>query len=347
MKKISLFILKFFGLAVLSLVSFDTLLGQSAAEPVKLSLGTKYEISNLVKNYPLRLLLVFEKDYKPSKISLLGVSFNNKNQQNLIQAFSVELDSNPNDPNNQPALKIDLTEKNGQPNNPLLVSEKLEPGTYQLSVNFESLGADNKPLYKILTIELSLPAAKLQLPAAFIIRQEYSLVGTKNVGTPNLVLIENSGHQTGLQSILVKSISLADKDSESVNANLNFNSATPILPGELKEIAFTSTGDFPLGTNKGSIFIKSPQLAEPIIIPLEVRSYRHWSYIILAIIWGLIAGFGTRILAKKIIDKYNARQTVKAALDSIEKEKSRYLDEDFNRKVQSAIDIYNRLPSTV
>lgn len=297
----------------------------SPVEPVRLEYGTKYDISNVSEIYVLRVPISLALNVKTIKPYLLDVTFSNRHDAALAQAFKADMEKPADGENVVPAIIVTINTKS------------LEQGTYQLMIYVEPENSGANLKRQILTLELTLPAAKLLQPGTIIVEQTITPWSVITEGNPNLLLLEMSGKQTRLDGITVQPITPSSEGNKATSAFVNFTPPAQVAPGSSEPVPISLSGAFPLGTYKGNALIKSPQMAEAVTVPFEIRVRRHWGYIIATISAGLILGFLTRIWAQRQFDLYNARASARDALRSLKQELLRRPDAGFKAKVEPAV----------
>lgn len=320
---------------------------------VKLESGTQYEISNTSDEFIVRVAVTLRAGIRSVKPLLVDAAIGDMHDQTLAQSFNVGMENVQNGENRLPALIIAVKTKD------------LRQGKYRLLINFlpidassvisgnPQLGAspvartgetvleENPAASKnqFVTLELTLPAARLHSPATIIVEQTVFPFGDYIGSNSTLSLREMSGHQTRLTNLDIKQVEISGGAAVANNSTplLDFVAPDAIAPSKVGKFPVTSAGDFPLGTTTGVALVTSPQLAEPLLVNFEVRSHRSLWWIPAIIIFGIGLGFAARIWAQRQIELYNARSKADDAIKTLRQEQQRHQDAVFRQKIQDII----------
>jgi hypothetical protein len=315
------------------------------AEPAYVTLAeTQYEIHNLADEVTVRLDLMLQPGVAGVEPKLADVALGKRHDQNLLHPFSVEMEKT-DDTKLIPTLLVKIK------------TRELEQGTYNLRIEVRpAVGAPGQPASTLpanarrlaqksdparaakpqtLKVEIILPAATLQAPSPLVIEQVRPFLFNLDSPEPqNLDLAEASMKKLRLTNVNVRQTYIAGGESKATGERVEFASVAEVTPTKTGSSEITLKGDFPLGTTKGSALITAPQLANPVPLGFEVRARRPRSAIITVIIFGLLAGFATRVWAKRRLELNEARLKAIDAAKTLEAELARRPDQPFNERLR-------------
>lgn len=210
-----------------------------------------------------------------------------------------------------------------------------QPGTYDVLLDLRQ-GAERQ----LLKVQLLVPEAQLRVQATPLVERVVGLTGeAKSVVSP-FVLSETS-RRSRVTSLSVQPASPPMSGERVVVGHLEFQpgegSAGMVPLGGGVSIPYAASGDFPLGTVRGSVELRSPQLAAPLSVPYEVRTRRTRWCILLLLAGGLLMGYLTRTGLKYLVDLNEKRLQREALRLRIQGELASHPDALFQDSLKKAL----------
>jgi hypothetical protein len=184
----------------------------------------------------------------------------------LIAAFTPSLDRTTSRP--RLAVTVDFT-------------RFTRPGTYSVEIELigRPAGATTAPPHQVITLQLTHPGATLRPNPSWIVWRTVPLFGAAQLEPARLPLSETS-RRARLAPLTINQYDGAKHDDEAVSGSLSLAGVIEIPLGETRWAAIEVRDDFPLGTTKGQLEIRAPQLVDPVMVPYEVRTRRPGWYVI-------------------------------------------------------------------
>jgi hypothetical protein len=310
---------------------FDaTAYAQVDAAWVKLTRGPIFEISNEPNgadksnevNVPIPLTLLPGIKPEDVTVKLLDVRLGNHYVQGLTEAFTLT-DKVVAAQGRGPSISIKVD-----------FSKALAQGTYNLLIE-ATTASQSSP--QLLDLQLSRPVAKLKSEATYIVERVLTPFLKPEVSSLSMTLSE-SGGLTQVNGLNVTTRDFLGDKGQVIGGTVKWpNPPQQIAPGGTENLTYELDGDFPLGISKGTIEIRSPQLAEPHTIAFEIHTRRASWLILLIIALGLVTGYLLRTLLQQRVKLGEARLQGFDLRDRMRNEADRRPDETFRSKINTAV----------
>lgn len=266
-----------------------------------------------------RFPITLPKGVLADKITLkvVDVVLGKRRESHLIDAFT-------------PSIQENTTTKLSQALVVVIDLKKVtEQGSY--SIGLEAIGL-SKP--QTFDLQIILPAAKLRSPGTLVIQEVMGLFGLFGSSLQSPLALQETTGRSRLSEVRFAPLPISP-DDPAIDGRLAITlpNASVSARGEAK-LTYGKTGYFPLGVTKGSVELSAPQLAEALTIQYEIRRRLTGAYIILIILFGLLAGFVVRTVLKRRIELNQARLKAIEFGQRIEAEQERHPDEDFHASLK-------------
>ncbi|HEX8190914.1 MAG TPA: hypothetical protein VF586_21320 [Pyrinomonadaceae bacterium] len=249
-------------------------------------LGNAYELSGAADSYEARVPVTLRPNVQPGDVKLtkVYVEFNGRQDNQLMGAFEVKWEVGA--PGHAPTIIVTAH-----------LDVAKEQGAYVFAVN---AAHGNEPA-QALTFKLTRPAAKLSAPATLVVEQVQPLFADNYDVRPEFTLREAGGRSRLSDLSITQTEAHTGKDAP-VQQKLRFDvPAGGIPPSQRVPVPYSTSGEFPLGSTKGSVEIASSQLAEPVTFNYEVRARRGRGVIWLLLAAGLVVGYLIRTKLEQLI----------------------------------------------
>jgi hypothetical protein len=298
---------------------------------IKLGRGPVYEVANepgrgdgpneVTVPIPLAIL----PGIKPEDVTLklLDARLGNRYMQGLAEAFTVgEKVSAATGRGPFMSVKVDFSKATAQGNYNLLI-EAATP-------------SQSSP--QSLDIQIARPAAKLKSQPTFIIERVLSPFSAPDLSDLSTTLGEDGG-LTRVTDIKAEARDFFGGEGQVIGGKIKCPSPPAVIaPGGSAELKYELSGDFPIGTSRGTVEIRSPQLAEALPIAFEVRTRRARWLILVIIVMGLLTGYLLRTLLQQRIKLGETRLRGIDLRDRMRLERKRRPDETFQNRLDAAVD---------
>lgn len=308
--------------AFIALTSALFAIAAHAQEPLlKLTHGTAYDLQAGSDKSVVRVPITWRQDVTaedakaikpPTKTDL---EFNQVRSADLLTAFTVDLQQATDTLG--PALQITTD-----------MTKAIKQGVYTLRLNV--VGKDGKP--ELLELKLTRPAAKLSAPVPLVIEQVQPLIFGEQASVGRDVLIREVAGHLRLSDVKITQLTLLPANFEQTNATVDFEKPNP--EGLAK---YKLSGPFPLGSNKGTAEIVSPQLAEAVPLSFEVKARRSRWLLVIFLGLGLIAGYFLRTKLQQQIALDEARLKGRELRKTIDEVRQEHKDGVFKEKLKQIL----------
>jgi hypothetical protein len=301
---------------------------------VKLARGPAFEINTratagdnpLEVTVPIPLTLLPEIKPEEVTVKLLDVRLGNRYAQGLAEAFTLtEKVAMAKGRGVFIPVKIDL-------------SKALVPGTYNMLI--EATTPSKSPA-QLLDLQLVHPAAKFKSPTTLVVERVLTPFFEPEVSGLSMTLSEDSG-LTSVTGLTFTARDFIGDNGQIIDGTIKCpNPPNLIGAGGAEKLIYELHGGFPLGTSRGTVEIRSPQLAEAFPIAFEVRTRRASWLILLVIALGLVVGYLLRTLLQQRIKLGEVRLQGFDLRDRMRSEMARRPDEPLKSKIKAAVDKLN------
>lgn len=314
--------------------AFAAASAQVAAPWVKLARGPAFEINSQAKagdnaheiTVPIPLTLL--PGIKPEEVTvkILDVRLGNRYAQGLADAFTLtEKVATAQGRGVFMSVKVDLSKAPAQ-------------GTYSLLIE---AATPSQSLTQLLDLQLVHPAAKFKSPTTLVIERVLTPFFEPEVSGLAMTLSEDSG-LTSVSGLKVTARDFTGEKGQIVGGTIKCPNPPPqIAAGGAERLIYELDGVFPLGTSKGTVEIRSPQLAEAFPVAFEVRTRRAPWLILLVIALGLVVGYLSRTLLQQRIKLGEVRLQGFDLRDRMRNEMARRPDAPLNNRIKAALDKLN------
>ncbi|MCE9573513.1 MAG: hypothetical protein K8W52_10180 [Deltaproteobacteria bacterium] len=147
---------------------------------------------------------------------------------------------------------------------------------------------------QILVVRLVLPAATLRPVPAIVIDREVPWPFSDHATVePNTVALFENGNASAVRIAADREGGLTANEHQ-VGAEVTAVVDGWIEPGRVGRAALTLSGDFPMGTTRGTLLVTARELVAPIAIPFEVHNHRPAWWVLVLFAAGAGAGYGWR-----------------------------------------------------
>lgn len=219
-------------------------------------------------------------DLEPPRI--FDVQYRDGRSNAIVADF--EADINPADAHHGDSLVIQTT-----PN-----SQNLRPGAYTVTVHVAPKSSPDKAQEIVLVLQK--PAPTLSLGPTVVIKHQNNFLGLgwSRTDAGELQLHEDS-RNAGLTGIQLRVVpDQGEEHPENMTLQLPAQPFSINAAGEFKA-SIVPTGSFPLGTSKGKIEIRTPDLTNISSVSYEVRTREHPALILLVAALGAFFGWLVRV----------------------------------------------------
>ncbi|HEY8869589.1 MAG TPA: hypothetical protein VIM30_09370 [Candidatus Limnocylindrales bacterium] len=288
-------------------------------DPITLVLGSAYTVVESGDLISLRIPIVLRDGVAPASVTIIptNVTLDASDQPALV-AFFTTVGLEPGTGRNA-TLPLSIRATGG-----------LRPGTYVLSATVVVAG---DPLEtQSLSLQITHPAATLQLPATLIVERKLGILGNLETSTTQLQLRESSG-QSRVSGLTALQIDPAKVGDQTIAGRIVFNSAVDLTTRGIAKADIASEGTFPAGIAIGSLQLDAAQLQMPVSLPYEVRTRGNifWLFMVAAV--GLLLSVLTRTAVKEALAVQGARADADRLLAVLDRELSDRQDRDFQRAI--------------
>lgn len=221
-------------------------------------------------------------------------------------------------------------------------AEKVWPGFYQVSVNVGD---------EVVAVNLNRPAATMTSRATVTATRTLNWCDPPTLVPGRLVLRETSG-KASLRRLDHSVTFEPDKDHRQTKTEVELEASGPdgkklgslseliVPPGQDTTMFLQPTGEFPLGTTKGKLYLTS-RTATASDIDFEVFTRRSPAYIWWLAVGGALVGWLLRTLLPQWQDWLKARTEASTTLQRLKESHDSVPDEPFGTAVQKAITALN------
>lgn len=171
----------------------------------------------------------------------------------LLHAFSPELSVTPS-AGVEIVLRVDL-------------DIAAEPGVYEVELALSSDAP--KDAAQRTTVKLTHPAAALKLSAPLVVARTWPLF--LKMGYPSVATLSETSKRSRLSRISIQQPEAPLHDGEPVDGRLVLTPPAAIDPGAWAALPLSIEGSFPVGTTRGKVEIRAPQLEQPLAVDYEMR----------------------------------------------------------------------------
>jgi hypothetical protein len=206
----------------------------------------------------------------------------------------------------------------------------LRPGAYVLSATAQVSG--DLPETQSFSLQITHPAATLQLPATLILERNLGLLGDIETTTMQLQIRESSG-QSRVSGLTGLQIDSAKVGQQTIGGRIVLNSAVDLSPRGIAMADLAIQGSFPNGIATGSLQLDAVQLQTPVLLPFEVRTRGHILWLFVFVIGGLLLSVLTRTAVKGALGVQGARVDADRLLTVLDRELANRMDRDFQRVI--------------
>ncbi|AKI98666.1 hypothetical protein ATI61_10663 [Archangium gephyra] len=197
-----------------------------------------------------------------------------------------------------------------------------QPGTYDVQLSLKQ-GQEQQ----FLKLQVVVPEAKLREQAAPLMeRVIYPFFGVKD--TPGLFTLSETSGRSRVTNLSIQPVTAATSGETTLTGHLRFDTASgnppvPVVipPGGAANIPYSVSGDFPVGTAKGSVELRSPQLQTPLTVTYEVRTRRTVLWVPILLLLGLLTGYLLRTWLKYQVELNEKRVAAESLRLKLEEER--------------------------
>ncbi|MGB8507363.1 MAG: hypothetical protein WCD76_03080, partial [Pyrinomonadaceae bacterium] len=307
---------------------------QGGAPWAKLARGPVFEVGNetgatdKLDEATVPIPLTLSPQVKPQDVTVrvLDVRLGNHYVQGLTEAFMVEgkvTEAQGRGP--FISLKVDFSKARAQ-------------GTYNLLIE---VATPSQPSPQSFDVQISRPAAKLKSQSTLVAERVLTPFFGPDAGGLSLALSEEGGVTRVTDLEVLPRTFLGDR-GEVISGTVKCSGPLPqIMPRAAGKVTCVLDGEFPLGVSRGTVEIRSPQLAEALPVAFEVRTRRAPWLILLVIALGLAAGYLLRTLLQQRVKLREARIQGFDLCDRMQDEAGRRPDETLKRRIEDAVSRLN------
>lgn len=162
--------------------------------------------------------------------------------------------------------------------------------------------ASGTPVRQTMTVKLLLPPAALQPISKLVIDRVVPLPFLAYaIEAPRVIALHESGNASSIEPVVTQEgiLTLGDRP---VGARLTVAPFSQrIEPGRVGTTEITLSGDLPIGTVSGTLWVTARDLQAPVVIPVEIRSRRPSWWVLSLFLFGAFAGlmWRTRLVARQ------------------------------------------------
>jgi hypothetical protein len=259
------------------------------------------------------------------RLRLKFAAFQTRLDSDVQTAFSVptEIKPNANGYGPQIPLGVDLT-------------TAAEPGIYTLVI--EARADRRQPV--ALTVEIERPAATLRDIPPLTIRQWRGMLGRiESVESMPLLLAETQGHAqvTGVKAYVTPFAASSGEVSDATVVARGMPTTVPAGRPASGSAQLIPTAPFPLGTSRGTLELRAPQLTAPVTVAVVVESRVVPIAIIYIVMIGLATGYVIRVTLALAVQRSEARLAAFEMLDLLRHEKTKNPDAVFGQTIDTAV----------
>lgn len=185
-------------------------------------------------------------------------------------------------------------------------------------------GATEPPPLQVRELRVLRPAAKLDLPQAYVAVQQVSIFGgTSGIFPP--IPVREVGGASGIHELAVRDISQRADFEKVTEARLSASSIA-VPAGKTSELHPTTNGVFRYGDNEGRLELFAPEMTEPVVMTYKLRARRSAAFIGVAAVAGMVLGWFSRVWLKRRQEYWEARTAADEVLDAIADVQTQYND---------------------
>ncbi len=197
-----------------------------------------------------------------------------------------------------------------------------QPGTYDVRLSLRQ-GQERQ----FLNLQVLVPEARLRAQATPLVERVIGLFnGVED--TPGLFTLSETSGRSRVTNLSLQPVTAATSGDTTLTGYLRFDTApgTPpvpvvIPPGGSANIPYSVSGDFPVGTAKGTVELLSPQLQTPLTVTYEVRTRRTVLWVPLLLVLGLLTGYLLRTWLKYQVELNEKRVAAESLRQKLEEER--------------------------
>jgi hypothetical protein len=217
-----------------------------------------------------------------------------------------------------------------------LTGELRSPGTYEVVVDFN---LTERPAAPRQVLKFTVPPARLAAPEKLLIaRTLWWPIATSERQMP-LDLFETTG-DLSVREVSLRSLPFSADNRPIAGALAPANTGADGRPkpvgvaaGGSEHLPYRLDGHFPLGLATGKIRLEATELAEAIVIPVEVRSQLSWVHLLAAVALGLVLSYHVKIRLERNVQLQQARVAAATLLAQVEPERKEFeKDAEFTQK---------------
>lgn len=197
-----------------------------------------------------------------------------------------------------------------------------QPGTYDVQLSLRQ-----GPEHQYLKLQVLVPEARLRALATPLVERVIGLGGASE-DTPGLFTLSETSGRSRVTHLAIQPVTAATSGERTLTGHLRVDTApgTPpvpvvIPPGGSVDIPYAVSGDFPVGTSKGTVELLSPQLQTPLTVTYEVRTRRTLLWVPLLLLLGLLTGYFLRTWLKYQVELNEKRMAAEALRMRLEQER--------------------------
>ncbi|WPB77361.1 hypothetical protein KYC5002_51325 [Archangium violaceum] len=239
----------------------------------------------------------------------IDVGLGDWHDNSLREAFTATLSESA--PGQHPGISLEVQ-----------LAKLPQPGTYDVQLSLRQ-GQEQQ----FLKLQVLVPEARLRAQATPLVERVIGLLnGVED--TPGLFTLSETSGRSRVTNLSIQPVTAATSGDTTLTGNLRFDTApgTPpvpvvIPPGGSADIRYTVSGDFPVGTAKGTVELLSPQLQTPLTVTYEVRTRRTVLWVPLLLVLGLLTGYLLRTWLKYQVELNEKRVAAEALRLKLEEER--------------------------
>ena len=269
-------------------------------------------------------------DLKTVVVTVQSVHFDKKPDAESLKRFTVRTPLAASD-KEPPTLVLRIHE-----------TEKLVPGPYTVLFSFsgaKSASVAGKPTVDValapLQVTLERRSAAVAAPGKQVIEVTE---GASTSAAPTAIRLSQStdARSSQLRNLTASTGPFSRADGTQVAGVLNPSLPASAAAGADLQLAVNPT-KFPIGSATGKVFIRSPDLKEPLSFDVEVKAKRGIAWLFIWVALGLAAGYVLRILLQGRIEKKTAQNLGAESLLQVEEEQRRIPDQLFRNAISTQV----------
>ena len=209
------------------------------------------------------------------------------------------------------------------------------PGTYEVTLDFD---LKQRPAAPRDSVKLTIPAAALVAPEKLLVTRTVWPWSTDE-NRMTFALLEKS-RATGIQAIRLHSLPFANDTTPASGAIVLDQAAADgtmqvnLAAGARRDVLYRLDGEFPRGVTSGKVQLVAEEAAEPLTIPVEVRTRLSILHLAFAIVVGLVLSYLVKIKLQERVQLHEARVAAATLAVQVKRERSEFPDAEFQKATE-------------